>query len=329
MVISKITTIKINMSIPSRFYSILLKLFSGGVFFSFFFFLHSTRVYSQAIPAEFKKPVAFIFIKDDADKIIPNGTGFFVSIPDSSIRKISFIYLVTAKHVIQNSLTKKFYDKVYVRINKRNSTFDTIPLQLIAQNGQSFVVNNNIDLAVIPLAPDNSKYDYESIPINFLFKTKEEFDSSYVKEGTNVFYSGLFSPYLGYKSNSPIIRFGRIALLPTEDIFWDSSNQKQNLFLVETTTYGGNSGSPLFSYDSPLTINGGLNVRSSNIKLAGIIKGYAGEKTPVEYVPSSMNLMYTSNIGITATIPSYLLYQTLEGNSLKNLREALLKTMKK
>ena len=313
------------MSKLSSFYSVLFKLFPIGLFF----FLLSSLIYSQAIPPEFKKTVAFIFIKDDAGKIIPNGTGFFVSIPDSSIKKVEFVYLVTAKHVIENNLTKDFYDRIYIRINKRNGNFDTIPITLIAQNGQSFVINDNIDLAVIPLAPDISKYDYQSIPIDVLFKTKEEFDTSYVKEGTNVFYSGLFSPYLGYNSNNPIIRFGRVALLPTENIFWDSSNAKQNLFLVETTTYGGNSGSPLFSYSSPFSLNGSLNVGDPKIKLAGIIKGYSGEKTPVEYVQSSMNLMYTSNIGITAVIPSYLLYQILEGNSLENLRERILKTLQK
>jgi hypothetical protein len=307
----------------------LLKVFLRVIFFSFFFFLYSPFTYAQEIPAEFKKPVAFIFIKDNADKIVPNGTGFFVSIPDSSKRPIQFVYLVTAKHVIEDPLTKKFYNQIYIRINKRNSTFDTIPLKLIAQNGLNFVFQDNIDLAVIPLAPDNSKYDYEPIPINLLFKTKEEFDTSYVKEGTNVFYSGLFSPYLGYNSNNPIIRFGRVALLPRENIFWDSANAKQNLFLVETTTYGGNSGSPLFSYFSPFQIMGNMIVGNSQIKLAGIIKGYSGEKTPIEYVQASMNLMYTSNIGITAVVPSYLLYQILEGSPLKNIREAILKNIQK
>lgn len=308
--------------------NLLLKKIFPVIILCFFIFLNvSSVVCAQEIPATFKKPVAFIFIKNNADKIVPNGTGFFVSIADSSKIPLNFIYLVTAKHVIQDQLTKKFFDKIYIRINKRNSTFDTIPLQLIAQNGVSFVSEDNVDLAVIPLAPDISRYDYEAIPINVLFKTKEEFDSSYVKEGTNVFYSGLFSPYLGYNSNSPIVRFGRVALLPNENIFWDSANAKQNLFLVETTTYGGNSGSPLFSYFSPFQIHGNVIVGNSQIKLAGIIKGYSGEKTPIEYVQASMNLMYTSNIGITAVVPSYLLYQILHQKSLQNLREAILKKL--
>jgi hypothetical protein len=179
------------------------------------------------------------------------------------------------------------------------------------------------------MAPDFKKYDYLSIPESMLFMSKEELDSSYVKEGTNVFYTGLFSPYLGYSSNSPIIRFGRIALLPKEKIFWDSSNIRQELFLVETTTYGGNSGSPLYCYDNPQKIGGGVVFDNKPVKLAGVIKGYSGEKEPIEYVPSSMNLTYTSNIGITAVVPSYLLYQILEGAVLSKSREDILKSLKK
>lgn len=287
------------------------------------------RCFSQAIPSEFKKTVVFIFIRDGNDSIVPNGTGFFVSKPFPSDSTMSFIYLVTAKHVIQDSKTNKFFNEIYIRINKKKSNFDTIPLKLIMPDGVAFEAEKDIDLAVIPLAPDIIKYDYGPVPEELLFKTRSEFDSSYVKVGTNIFYCGLFSPYLGYNSNSPIVRFGRISLLPTEEILWDNADAKQDLFLVETTTYGGNSGSPLFSYNTPFKFNGGINVGSSNVKLAGIIKGYSGEKTPVEYIKASMNLMYTSNIGITAVVPSYLLYQIIEGNNLKNVRERILKNIKK
>lgn len=300
------------------------------LFIIFFTCLISFFSYSQAIPNVFKKTVVFLFIKDKNDKIIPNGTGFFVSKSDS-INKISFVYLITAKHVIQEE-SKNFYNKIYVRINKRNSGFDTIPLELIVPNKSvHFVIDEDqsIDIAVIPLAPDIDKYNYIPIEESVLFKTKDEFDSSYAKEGSNVFYCGLFSPYLGYRSNNPIIRFGRIAMLPTENISWDSSTVKQDLFLVETTTYGGNSGSPLFCYDNPQKIGGGMVLDNTPIKLAGIIKGYSGEKTPVEYVQTSMNLTYTSNIGITAVIPSYLLYKILESKILISSRESILKNLKK
>jgi len=287
------------------------------------------RCYSQAIPSEFNKTVVFIFIRDGNDSIVPNGTGFFVSKPFPNDSTKNFVYLVTAKHVIQDSKTNKFFNEIYIRINKKRSNFDTLPLKLIVPNGVTFKAEKDIDLAIIPLAPDIIKYDYEPVPEDLLFKRRSEFDSSYVKVGTNIFYCGLFSPYLGYNSNNPIVRFGRISLLPTEEILWDNADAKQDLFLVETTTYGGNSGSPIFSYNTPFQFNGGINVGSSNVKLAGIIKGYSGEKTPVEYIKASMNLMYTSNIGITAVVPSYLLYQIIEGDNLKKLRESILENIKK
>ena len=295
----------------------------------FFTILTFNYCYSQAIPSEFNKTVVFIFIRDGNDSIVPNGTGFFVSKPFPNDSSRSFIYLVTAKHVIQDVKTNKFFNEIYIRINKKPLNFDTISLKLIMPSGVTFMAEHDIDLAVIPLAPDIKKYDYEPVPEELLFKRKSEFDSSYVKVGTNVFYCGLFSPYLGYKSNNPIVRFGRISLLPSEDILWDNTDAKQDLFLVETTTYGGNSGSPMFSYNTPFQFNGSINVSSSDVKLAGIIKGYSGEKTPVEYIKASMNLMYTSNIGITAVVPSYILYQMIEGNQLQKVREIILKNIYK
>jgi hypothetical protein len=283
----------------------------------------------QTIPSEFDKTVVFIFIKDAKGQIVPNGTAFFISKPDST-HSINFIYLVTAKHVIQNINNGHFYDKIYIRINKRNSTFDTIPISLITLNNQQrFVTEPTIDLAVIPMAPDFSKYEYDPIPENLLFKTKMEFDTSYLGQGTDVFYCGLFSQYLGYSSNKPIMRFGRIALLPKEKILWDSSQNNQDLFLVETSTYGGNSGSPLFSYKSNSTFDGSMEVGDRQVRLAGIVKGYSGEKTPIEFVQASMNLVYTSNVGITAIIPAYLLYQIIEGNILNNTRNFIIKNLRK
>ena len=295
------------------------------------FSLHHTAI-SQNVPHDYKKPVIFIFIKNGDGVIVPNGTGFFVGKYDSA-HKINFVYLITAKHVIQEHDTKQYFDQIYIRINKRNSNFDTVPLEMItAHKFLHFVTSENasVDLAVIPLAPDQNKYDYLYFPDNMLFKTRQEFDSSYVKEGTNVFYSGLFSPYLGYKSNSPIIRFGKVALIPSEKISWDSAKEKQDLFLVETTTYGGNSGSPLFSYIvAQQYIGGNYSVGNNPPKLAGVVKGYSGEKAPIEYIESSMSLTYTSNIGITAVIPSYLISEILESDVLVKDRESILKSLKK
>ncbi len=55
----------------------------------------------QAIPIEIKKTIAFIYVKNNNGKIVPNGTGFFVGIRDTSQENRYGVSLVTAKHVIQ------------------------------------------------------------------------------------------------------------------------------------------------------------------------------------------------------------------------------------
>lgn len=52
---------------------------------------------------------------------------------------------------------------------------------------------------------------------------------------------------MGEHRNNPIVRFGRVALLPEDKIPWQEngkSAESVELYLLETQSYGGNSGSP-------------------------------------------------------------------------------------
>jgi hypothetical protein len=127
-----------------------------GFTFLSIFLLITSFTYGQNIPKEYKKTVVFIFVKDDNDSIVPNGTGFFIGKSDS-IDNLEFCYLVTAKHVIQYPKSNRFYDSIYIRIDKSDSNYDTIPIQLIAQKKYLQFVSDEypgIDIAVIPLMPD-------------------------------------------------------------------------------------------------------------------------------------------------------------------------------
>jgi hypothetical protein len=66
------------------------------------------------------------------------------------------------------------------------------------------------------------------------------------------FFAGLFVSYYGEHRNNPIIRFGRVAMLPEDRIPWrtDPSKPVENvrLYLLETQSYGGNSGAPVFFF---------------------------------------------------------------------------------
>ena len=272
-------------------------------------------------------PIVFIAVPNEKGKFEFNGTGFICTIPFDSTGV--WAYLVTAKHVVINENTDKPFDNIVVRINSLNDSSYSIPFKIVANGLQKNIFFNpdtSVDLVVFGIALDINVLKWASIGDNLMFKSKKDFDTSYVKEGTNIFYTGMFSPYLGYKKNVPIIRFGKMSLITDEKLLWDSAkNELSNLFLVETTTFGGNSGSPVFSYDLPYRFIDTLNHHDplkDSVKFIGIIKGSYLENVPIGFKQTSnMIPTYTSNVGISGVIPSYFLYEILYGSELKKVRQ--------
>jgi hypothetical protein len=306
----------------------------------FIFILFKLSVaYSQNIPSLYRKTVVFISHTDYLEKNHNIGTGFFMAVRDSVF---TFFYLVTAKHVILNPSSKQPYADIKISYNLKNQTRDSLKLSLVnIDKSQNVFYHNDtsVDLAVIPLPVtilrDSSDVSF-SVEVE-LFKSKSDFDTSYINPGTNLFYTGMFSPYIGYNKNYPITRFGKVALITDEKIQFEESEPKATLFLAETTTFGGNSGSPVFAYGSNYKINSHdstdrINFKEQNnipIYMAGIMKGYFQENAPIQFMnTSNMTPTYSSNIGIAAIIPSYLLYEILEGSTLRSFRKWIISRTK-
>jgi hypothetical protein len=297
---------------------------------SWFSIILGLKLLAQNIPEAFKLPIIFIAVKDNKGKLNYNGTGFFVSVPLDSAHY--WLYLVTAKHVITDEADNRLYDSIWVRVNGfKNSSyvfpitiFDRGPLQDV-----DFHSDPSVDLAVITVVSTSTDLDYIPIGDSHLFKSRKDFDSSYVKEGTDIFYTGMFTSYLGYRRNVPIVRFGKVSLITDEKLLWDSAkNELSDLFLVETTTFGGNSGSPVFSYEVPfsLGLQNPRNTSKDSIMMIGVIKGSYLENMPIGFKEtSSMIPTYTSNVGISGVIPSYLLYEILHGARLETERNKYLR----
>ncbi|WP_437371899.1 hypothetical protein [Maribacter litoralis] len=126
--------------------------------------------YSQAIPTELKKTVGFIYAKDSNDNLRPQGTGFFVSISDSiNGQFVGAIYFVTAKHVLKRNT--KFRDNIFIRLNTLDSLSDYGNLILSDKGANKNIYihpDETVDIAVIPVSPNPQKFDYLTLPSNFL-----------------------------------------------------------------------------------------------------------------------------------------------------------------
>ena len=287
-------------------------------------FAFTSSISSQAIPTEVKKTVAFIYKQHSAqykDSLVPQGTGFFVGVEDTlRNQERTHVYFVTAKHVLKEN--ENFLENIYIRMNTRDSLSET---RILNMNYNGIYKNvfthrdSTVDIAVIPVAPDPSTFDYMMLPENYL-TDRQSFKKLHISEGSDVFFTGMFTSYLGKKRNYPIVRFGRVALITDEKIPWDDEEETE-LYLIESSTFGGNSGSPVFFYLGAERGSGGIVIGRPEIKLAGIMKGYFGENTPLRIIETARIPGSNRNLGIAAVVPAYLLREILFGSELAEKRK--------
>ncbi len=268
----------------------------------------------ESIFFQAKKTVAFIFKVDDEKKVSPYGTGFFVSVPvEKSSDRVSG-YFVTAKHVLQDE-KGNFLPEIVLRLNQRDGNATYAPYQL---NPENILLHeeNEVDIAVIPIAPEQTTIDYKFIQHD-LISTPEYIKQNQIEEGDDVFFTGLFTSYLGKKKNHPIIRFGKVALMTDEKIDWKEKDKpaiSTELYLVECQSFGGNSGSPIFFNLSPMRKPGVMSVGGSKITLAGVIKGSFLSANEIGVIGKTEELYSSENVGISAVTPAYKLKEILFSN---------------
>ncbi len=272
------------------------------------------------IPSEFKSVVAFIYIEKEDGNLVPNGTAFFVGVKNPSEPNISSVYLVTAKHVLYKPNTTEFLDKVFVRLNKKEggSEINAIPIKAEGKKRTVFTHNDpNVDIAVIPCLPNQTKVDFKFIPDDMI-TTREAYKDLKIREGSEVFFTGLFSYYPGVERNYPIVRFGRVALVTDEKIEWD--RKQMDLYLIEAGSYGGNSGSPVFFFLGSDRKPGSIIIGSPIYKLAGVMQGTFRDAQEIKSIETRKVDFALSSMGIAAVVPGYKLHEVLFSEEVKKNR---------
>ena len=277
------------------------------------------RALAGPIPPEVKSVVVFIFIEMEG-KLVPNGTAFFVGVKKPTEPTTFTVYLITAKHVLYKPDTTEFIDKVHVRINKRGggSEVSTIPITVEGDNKNIFFHSDpSVDVVAIPFLPDQTRFDFKFLPDEFI-TTQEDYDNLKIREGSDVFFTGLFTPYLGSEKNYPVVRFGRIALVTDEKIEWQG--KQMSLYLIEAGSYGGNSGAPVFFYFGSDRTPGMLTVGKPILKLAGVMQGTFRDAQEIKIIETKKTPISVSNMGIAAIVPAYKVHELLFSKEMKRRR---------
>jgi hypothetical protein len=176
----------------------------------------------------------------------------------------------------------------------------------------------DVDIGLFPLSPPPKLFDFKVIPENMI-ANKETLKDLEIREGDDVFFSGLFESHMGQKKNQPIFRFGKVALISDEKIEWLGAKGVKflDLFLMEFVSFGGNSGSPVFFQPSSESSFARNHNQSPPIYLAGLVRG--SYHTKEVFLPDTY---LSQNMGIAAVVPSYKLYEILHYEEVKANRNS-------
>lgn len=276
------------------------------LFLTLFSFVSTTR----AIPSEVKKAVAFIYTFEEKKKLTKGATGFFIGEKISAENEQFFVSLVTAKHVIQTDDLKSYLPDISIRLNTLDGNSDTmkIPLKMSGTEQNVFLHEDpTVDLAVITILPDKTKYDFSFLEAELL-TTKADFEKLDISEGADIFYTSLFIPYMGENRIYPIVRFGKVALIPDERVL--VNGEKKEVYLVEAGAYGGSSGAPSF-------VNTETTLPDTPRKIIGVISNHFIDKLPVRPTQPSQSAAI-ANLGIAIIEPAFKLQEILSGDDIQN-----------
>ncbi len=243
-----------------------------------YFRLLSPAEVPMQVPDEIRKCVCFVYSKEPDERLAPRGTAFFVSVARGGGHGGTFVYLVTARHVL-------------TRIDQDRPD-GTFRLRLNSVQGGVLWVETNVeqwhthpdvtlvdDAAVMPWAPPAEQVDYRTYPLESV-ATEQVIRDQAIGTGDEVFLPGLFVSHTGIDRNIPIVRIGNIAAMPDEPV--ETRIGALDAYLVEARSIGGLSGSPVF-------VNAGASRQiGGNTVFAG---------GPMFYLLGLMHGHYTVDVG--------------------------------
>jgi hypothetical protein len=164
--------------------------------------------------------------------------------------------------------------------------------------------------------------DIMAFPVSQI-ATPEDFTQLRVSEGTDVFFVGMFVPHIGEKRIYPVVRFGHVALLSEEKVVWNGV--PTDLYLIESSSYGGNSGSPVFLWFGMGRADGSTTIDMPNVRLAGVMKGTFLDAEPLREAATNRTPFSVASNGVAAVAPAYHLREILFSPELVALRKGPVK----
>lgn len=219
---------------------------------------------------DFQKSVVFICLDRFQDGVVrrtPVATGFVVGMPIPERPGYGWVYLVTARHMIEEAES----DQIFVRANRTTEGYMDLPT-----SRDDWYLSDDADVAAIALRPtdENAGLGLSYIPFELLIPDDYRFygnisplpdeqhfvdDGAPVQLGDQVYFIGLFVQHAGNARNLPIIRYGHISRMPEEPITLPRDRGTGSFqavaYLAECMSWSGNSGAPvIWAWSGSITL---------------------------------------------------------------------------
>lgn len=168
------------------------------------------------------------------------GCGFLLGVQSDSSKDPQHIYAVTNSHVIREGRSP------VIRVNTQDGGLDVI--EKTTDDWEHHPDGD--DIAVCPVVLSEERYKTNLIPKQACV------NSAHIRvfgmgPGDDVFALSRFVEHEGRQRNTPVVRFGNIAMMPIDRIKLEGRDYFVDAFLVEARSLSGHSGSPVFVYLNP------------------------------------------------------------------------------
>lgn len=271
------------------------------------------------IPDEVRK--CAVFLAYDSRKFgcrLVCGTGVLVSAgvgPDEG----TALYVVTCTHTLDGIEKYSTDGRAYIRINTQSGYVD-VETRVHDWEKHS---DSAVDASAIKWdGVIGAEVDW--VPTDTMAATPEWIERLNLGIGDNVFFVGLFSQHAGRHRNIPVARMGTLAAM-REELVSSEDDVLRDLYLVDSRSIGGLSGSPAFIQPHGVrdfnrtanSVHRGAPSEGSYLWL-GIVHGHFDE-APRKVADSVAKL----NAGISMVVPSDRILELLNSNSFRADRIAM------
>ncbi|MEW6181832.1 MAG: hypothetical protein AB1500_01470 [Bacillota bacterium] len=285
------------------------------------YILKTARSRDMLVPADIRKCVAFICYRDHQQMIKFAGTAFFVSRQSQDESTYRFVYIVTAKHVIQEIEQHSVDSSVVLRLNTKAGSYQEIDTD--SRDWLFHETEPAFDVAILNWAPPSNEIDYLHFPLEAA-ATDEIIFNEEIGLGDEVFLAGLFTKHYGKHNNIPIVRVGNIAAMPEEPV--KTKMGLMDAYLIEARSIGGLSGSPVFVHLGPIRTSWDkekeTKIKGDKFFLLGLVHGHwdvpfdeqmdvGGDKVGEDKI----------NMGIAVVVPVSKIIEVIDHPKFKEIRE--------